>query len=586
MRELKTHSGNDKRDLVSTNVDSARVQHGIDHASIMPQSCLNHADGGNNNNSGASSIMQYTHSDKMKETAAGADSLRADTQRLVNENTPRNEPNEAAINQNTAPTNGPNEDAVNPNAAPTNEPNEAITNPNTAPTNEPNEGAVNPNTGTKEPNETTLTLDETEQNIFLQRKEVPRSRLKTRFSRASPRSGELTGLERGRGGLSGIERGLRPIIPCSSSEGSAVDNAAASPKSSSSIKSSANKIGGLKPIPGATNKENKIPKTGQEEKHLTGGTPSTSSSSKAGNQNPTGNRQKNNFPHPLEALGLKVINGGLTLPETQRSRRRRLHPKDPKKEPKRFSKSVDYGIEGDLFKAVIRNDLAAVEAILPLCDTKSPRNPADMDRLGKGATPLHIAADRGFKDITKKLIAEGAMINLPTLRGLTPLHCAAQGGHVDVVQILVTAGAQTTCKTLTGATAKDLSAKCGDQKSRKRLAHVLGQNDIYGRFGNAKQRRMGSTTSDEMKKNDITCSQEAGEEKKPRTRGGGKGDPPRRDDGDNEGKGKGKGSEPMLGVINSLGNGPRRQDSSMNRNPSKRKRRRVSARDGTCGDDK
>eukprot|EP00397_Hematodinium_sp_SG-2012_P030979 GEMP01032847.1.p1 GENE.GEMP01032847.1~~GEMP01032847.1.p1 ORF type:complete len:350 (+),score=58.79 GEMP01032847.1:53-1051(+) len=188
--------------------------------------------------------------------------------------------------------------------------------------------------------------------------------------------------------------------------------------------------------------------------------------------------KKNHAQGALAQLNITVGVNGLALPQSRRSRR--MQTDSPPRE--KTNKPKDYGIEGDLFKAVIRDDLAAVTAMLPLCDNKSPRNPADLDGLGKGATPLHLAAQRGFTDVSNKLVAAGASVNLPTLRGLTPLHCAAQGGHVQVVKLLVAHGAQASQKTVSGATPLELASKCADMRARKRLAHALKGGDSCGPF--------------------------------------------------------------------------------------------------------
>ena len=68
----------------------------------------------------------------------------------------------------------------------------------------------------------------------------------------------------------------------------------------------------------------------------------------------------------------------------------------------------------------------------------------DSDLLSKvdaesSMAPLHWAADRGFADLVRVLIGEGADVNQIDGEGQTALHFAASCGHVDVVNELLKA---------------------------------------------------------------------------------------------------------------------------------------------------
>lgn len=70
--------------------------------------------------------------------------------------------------------------------------------------------------------------------------------------------------------------------------------------------------------------------------------------------------------------------------------------------------------------------------------------------LGKGQTPLHIAAAAGDTQAIRSLLEDGAFVDAvgsstpyPTHRSHTPLHYAVEGGHVDAVNILLEFGAET-----------------------------------------------------------------------------------------------------------------------------------------------
>ncbi|XP_059307226.1 potassium channel SKOR-like isoform X2 [Lycium ferocissimum] len=58
-----------------------------------------------------------------------------------------------------------------------------------------------------------------------------------------------------------------------------------------------------------------------------------------------------------------------------------------------------------------------------------------------GRSPLHLAASRGYEDITLYLIQEGVDINAPDKFGNTPLLEAIKGGHDGVASLLVKGGA-------------------------------------------------------------------------------------------------------------------------------------------------
>ncbi len=68
---------------------------------------------------------------------------------------------------------------------------------------------------------------------------------------------------------------------------------------------------------------------------------------------------------------------------------------------------------------------------------------ADLDVKNKfGATPLHMAAQSGLADLVGILIRAHANLNISTDRfGVTPLYLAAQNGHSKVVSLLIDAGA-------------------------------------------------------------------------------------------------------------------------------------------------
>ncbi|CAB3249987.1 unnamed protein product [Arctia plantaginis] len=60
-----------------------------------------------------------------------------------------------------------------------------------------------------------------------------------------------------------------------------------------------------------------------------------------------------------------------------------------------------------------------------------------------GYTPLHYAARKGYTDICKLLLQNGAQIDAQTKSGqASPLHKAAVAGKIETIQFLIQSGAQ------------------------------------------------------------------------------------------------------------------------------------------------
>jgi ankyrin repeat protein len=60
----------------------------------------------------------------------------------------------------------------------------------------------------------------------------------------------------------------------------------------------------------------------------------------------------------------------------------------------------------------------------------------------KGVTPLHYAADKGYKEVAELLLASKAEVNAKDNKGLTPLHYAAFNGYKRVVELLLANNAE------------------------------------------------------------------------------------------------------------------------------------------------
>lgn len=95
---------------------------------------------------------------------------------------------------------------------------------------------------------------------------------------------------------------------------------------------------------------------------------------------------------------------------------------------------------------------------------------ADVHAASKnGFTALHRAAEHGFVQAVRTLVAAGALVDVEvspvkgkspmTFQGWTPLHLAARHGHLEVVQTLLGAGAGAALPTPQGETALDVAKR-------------------------------------------------------------------------------------------------------------------------------
>ena len=79
---------------------------------------------------------------------------------------------------------------------------------------------------------------------------------------------------------------------------------------------------------------------------------------------------------------------------------------------------------------------------------------ADVNMQGEGGwSPLHLAAGNGHVEVVATLVELGADVNVQTTDGWRPLHLAAQDGHVEVVTTLMQHGADVHAITINGDTA-------------------------------------------------------------------------------------------------------------------------------------
>jgi len=87
----------------------------------------------------------------------------------------------------------------------------------------------------------------------------------------------------------------------------------------------------------------------------------------------------------------------------------------------------------------------------------------------EGQTPLHMAADLGYKEIVELLLTNGADVNAKDYKGVTPLLDAATWGYKEVVELLLAKGADVNAKANDGKTPLDWAI----EKNRTETADLL-----------------------------------------------------------------------------------------------------------------
>jgi cytohesin len=87
----------------------------------------------------------------------------------------------------------------------------------------------------------------------------------------------------------------------------------------------------------------------------------------------------------------------------------------------------------------------------------------------EGQTPLHMAADLGYKEIVELLLTNGADVNAKDYKGVTPLHDAALWGHKEIAELLLAKGADVNAKANDGKTPLDWAI----EKNRTETADLL-----------------------------------------------------------------------------------------------------------------
>ena len=89
-------------------------------------------------------------------------------------------------------------------------------------------------------------------------------------------------------------------------------------------------------------------------------------------------------------------------------------------------------LNADLIEAVLKNDTATTRFLLAKGADISTR-----DQI-YGKTLLHLAVEKGHKDMVQLLITKGDAVNaMDEVNGWTPMHQAAQRDDTEMVQLLI-----------------------------------------------------------------------------------------------------------------------------------------------------
>jgi hypothetical protein len=104
-------------------------------------------------------------------------------------------------------------------------------------------------------------------------------------------------------------------------------------------------------------------------------------------------------------------------------------------------------IGSEIHDTAMNGDVAKVKALLK----NKPELVSIVDD-DLGITPLHLAAEKGHKDVVELLVAKGAAVNAQNCFGDTPLFEALKGNHKDIVEFLLASKANANAKACDGLT--------------------------------------------------------------------------------------------------------------------------------------
>ncbi|MCJ7580275.1 MAG: ankyrin repeat domain-containing protein [Candidatus Aminicenantes bacterium] len=127
----------------------------------------------------------------------------------------------------------------------------------------------------------------------------------------------------------------------------------------------------------------------------------------------------------------------------------------------------------EIHEAVQQGNLSKVKMLLE-------NNPELLEaRNENDKTPLHFAAQGGFKEIVEFLLEKGADVNAHNIADETPLHYASALKHGEVVDFLIARGAKLNSRTLDGSTPLHYAVNPGNSETIRIL--IEKGADIHSR---------------------------------------------------------------------------------------------------------
>jgi|GEM_PF-1773135 len=129
-----------------------------------------------------------------------------------------------------------------------------------------------------------------------------------------------------------------------------------------------------------------------------------------------------------------------------------------------------------LYLATNRGNLESVVNLISL--GADPNSISGLGGQSFGATPLHIAAQKGDIEIARALLKVEVNLEKEASNELTALCVAVQNKHTDLVQLFINRNADTECVYPSGANALYVSSYLGDTKTAITLLKAGAKQDI------------------------------------------------------------------------------------------------------------